>query len=81
MENVPYDFYIEYSENGTVAIPYDEFKEVLESLGFKHEYQEKINEENFFDVWANLNSGVLITIENSRHMLKMAIQLSKVRCV
>ena len=63
MENVPYDFYIEYGENGTVAIPYDEFKEVLESLGFKHEYREKINEENFFDVWANLNSGVLITIE------------------
>lgn len=63
MENVPYDFYIEYGENETVAIPYDEFKEVLESLGFKHEYQEKINEENFFDVWANLNTGVLITME------------------
>ena len=61
MENVPYDFYYGY-ENDEV-IPYEEFKEVLKNLGFTQEYTEDIDENNIFDVWANLETGVLITIE------------------
>ena len=61
MENVPYDFYYGY-ENDEV-IPYEEFKEVLKNLGFTQEYTEDIDENNMFDVWANLETGVLITIE------------------
>ena len=63
VKNVAYDFYQDYDENGTTAVPYDEFKEILKTQGFKPEYSEPIDENNVFDVWANLNSGVLITIE------------------
>lgn len=35
----------------------------MKTQGFKPEYSEPIDENNVFDVWANLNSGVLITIE------------------
>ena len=61
MENVPYDFYYGYDEGET--IPYDEFCEVLKNHNFKHEYQTKIDNTNFFDVWVNLDTGSLITIE------------------
>lgn len=61
MENVPYDFYYGYKDDED--IPYDEFCEVLKSYNFKHEYQTKIDNTNFFDVWANLDTGSLITIE------------------
>lgn len=61
MKNVPYDFYYGYEEDE--KIPYDEFCEVLKSYNFKHEYQTKIDNNNFFDVWANLDTGSLITIE------------------
>lgn len=61
MENVPYDFYCGYNE--CEIIPYDEFCEVLKNHNFKHEYQAKIDDTNFFDVWANLDTGSLITIE------------------
>lgn len=63
VKNVAYDFYQDYDENGTTAVPYDEFKEILKTQGFKPEYSEPIDENNVFAVWANLNSGVLITIE------------------
>lgn len=61
MKNVPYDFYCGYNEGE--IIPYDEFCEVLKNHNFKHEYQTKIDNTNFFDVWANLDTGSLITIE------------------
>lgn len=61
MENVLYDFYYGY-ENDEV-IPYEEFKEVLKNLGFTQEYTEDIDENNVFDVWADLNTGNLVTIE------------------
>ena len=61
MENVPYDFYYGYDEGET--IPYEEFCEVLKHHNFKHEYQTKIDNTNFFDVWVNLDTGSLITIE------------------
>ena len=61
MENVPYDFYYGYDEGET--IPYDEFCEVLKNHKFKHEYQARIDDNNVFDVWANLNTGALVTIE------------------
>ena len=61
MENVPFDFYYGY-ENDEV-IPYDEFKEVLKMLDFTQEYTENIDENNIFDIWANLNTGTLVTIE------------------
>lgn len=63
VKNVAYDFYQDYDENGRTAVPYDEFKEVLKAQGFKPEYSEPIDENNVFDVWANLYTGVLITIE------------------
>lgn len=65
MKNVSYDFYEEYNEKtGEVeAIPYEELTRILQELGFAHEYKEDIDKDNIFDVWANLNSGVLITIE------------------
>lgn len=65
MKNVPYDFYEEYNEKtGEVeAVPYEELTRILQELGFAHEYKEDIDKDNIFDVWANLNSGVLITIE------------------
>lgn len=61
MENVPYDFYYDYGKKG--IIPYDEFCKVLKNHNFKHEYQTKIDNNNFFDVWVNLDTGSLITIE------------------
>lgn len=61
MENVPYDFYYGY-ENDEV-IPYDELCEVLKNMNFTHEYQTKIDENNIFDVWANLNTGAMVQIE------------------
>lgn len=65
MKNVPYDFYEEYNEKtGEVeAVPYEELTRILQELGFAHEYKEDIDKNNIFDVWANLDSGVLITIE------------------
>lgn len=65
MKNVSYDFYEEYNKKtGEVeAIPYEELTRILQELGFTHEYKEDIDKDNIFDVWANLNSGVLITIE------------------
>lgn len=60
-KNVVNDFYYGY-ENDEV-IPYDEFQEVLKLHGFVPEYEEKINEDNNFYVWANLKLGSLITIE------------------
>ena len=65
MKNVSYDFYMEYNEKtGEVeAVPYEELTRILQELGFAHEYKEDIDKDNIFDVWANLNSGVLITIE------------------
>ena len=65
MKNVPYDFYEEYNEKtGEVeAVSYEELTRILQELGFAHEYKEDIDKDNIFDVWANLNSGVLITIE------------------
>lgn len=65
MKNVSYDFYMEYFEKtGEVeAVPYEELTRILQELGFAHEYKEDIDKDNIFDVWANLNSGVLITIE------------------
>lgn len=65
MKNVPYDFYEEYNEKtGEVeAVPYEELTRILQELGFAHEYKEDIDKDNIFDVWANLDSGVLITIE------------------
>lgn len=60
-----YDFYEEYNEKtGEVeAVPYEELTRILQELGFAHEYKEDIDKDNIFDVWANLDSGVLITIE------------------
>lgn len=65
MKNVSYDFYEEYKgKTGEVeAIPYEELTHILQDLGFTHEYKEDIDKDNIFDVWANLNSGALITIE------------------
>ena len=65
MKNVSYDFYEEYNEKtGEVeAVPYEELTRVLQELGFTHEYKEDIDKDNIFDVWANLNTGVLITVE------------------
>ena len=65
MKNGPYDFYEEYNEKtGEVeAVPYEELTRILQELGFAHEYKEDIDKDNIFDVWANLDSGVLITIE------------------
>lgn len=65
MKNVSYDFYMEYNKKtGEVeAIPYEELTRILQELGFAHEYKEDIDKDNIFDVWANLDSGVLITIE------------------
>ena len=65
MKNVSYDFFMEYNEKtGEVeAVPYEELTRILQELGFAHEYKEDIDKDNIFDVWANLNSGVLITIE------------------
>ena len=61
MENVVYDFYYGYEDEE--VIPYDELVEVFKLYGFKHEYQLPIDEKNIFDVWANLKTGALITIE------------------
>ena len=36
---------------------------ICETDNFKHEYQTRIDNTNFFDVWANLDTGSLITIE------------------
>lgn len=60
-KNVVKDFYYGY-ENDEV-IPYDEFKEVLKLYGFVPEYEEKIDEDDYFYVWANLECGSIITIE------------------
>lgn len=61
LEQVPYDIYYGYDKDET--IPYDELKEVLKILGFTQELTLPIKENNFFDVWANLETGDLITIE------------------
>ena len=61
MENVVSDFYYSYDDKDT--IPYSEFQKVLKSFGYVHEYSEPINENNDFHVWANLDIGSIITIE------------------
>lgn len=68
LKQVPYDIYYGYGEDET--IPYNELKEVLTMLGFTQELTIPIEKEDFdmdegnlFDVWANLNSGELVTIE------------------
>ncbi len=61
MENVAYDFYYGYGNDE--VIPYEEFCEVLESLNFTHEYRTAIDEDNIFDVWANLDTGAMVQIE------------------
>lgn len=66
MKNVPCDFY--YGSEKDETISYDEFCEVLKSYNFKHEYQTEIDNTNFFDVWANLDTGSLITIETWNKM-------------
>ena len=65
MKNVPWDFYYGCEEDE--VIPYEEFCDVLEYFKFKHEYRMDIDENNFFDVWANLNTGALVTIETWNH--------------
>lgn len=61
MENVVSDFYYSYDDKDT--IPYSEFQKVLKSFGYVHEYSEPIIENNDFHVWANLDTGSIITIE------------------
>ena len=61
MENVVSDFYYSYDDKD--AIPYSEFQKVLKSFGYVNEYNEPINENNDFHVWANLDTGSIITIE------------------
>lgn len=68
LDQVPYDIYCK--DGDEKAIPYDELKKVLESLNFTHELQLPIKDtvygldpDNFFDVWANLDTGDMITIE------------------
>lgn len=60
-ENCIYDFYYGYSNDE--VIPLDELNKVLESLGFSQEYSTPINDNNTFYVWANLETGAIITIE------------------
>lgn len=60
-KNVVKDFY--YGVYNDEVIPYDEFKEVLKLHGFVPEYEEKIDDNNNFYVWANLELGCLITVE------------------
>lgn len=67
LEQTSYDVYFD-SENGD--IPYNELEEVLVNLNFTKELRLPIKEtsfnvddDNFFEVWANLNTGDLITIE------------------
>lgn len=69
LKQVPYDIYGMNNRDEEV-IPYEELKLVLSGLNFKHQLQLPIEEtpydldpNNFFDVWANLNTGDLITIE------------------
>lgn len=62
MENVVSDFYYSRDDDKD-TIPYSEFQEVLKSFGYVHEYSEPINENNDFHVWANLDTGSIITIE------------------
>ena len=62
MENVVSDFYYSYDDDKD-TIPYSEFQKVLKSFGYVHEYSEPINENNDFHVWANLDIGSIITIE------------------
>lgn len=62
MENVVNDFYYSYDDDND-TIPYSEFQEVLKSFGYTHQYSEPINENNDFHVWANLDTGSIITIE------------------
>lgn len=59
--NITFDFY--GSTMTQNAIPYKELSELLISLGFRHQYTTPIDEINNFYVWANLITGVLITIE------------------
>lgn len=61
MENVVCDFYYSYDDKD--VIPYDELQKVFESFGYVHEYTEPINDNNNFHVWANLDIGSIITIE------------------
>lgn len=65
LEQVPYDIYYGYDENET--IPYSELCEVLKMLKFTQELTLPIDDDNFFDVWANLDTGDLITIETWNH--------------
>lgn len=57
--NIAYDYYA--GSDG--VIPYAELCEVLTNLGFVREYLTTIDSDNVFDVWADLLTGNLITIE------------------
>lgn len=68
LEQTPYDIYYGYDKGET--IPYNELKEVLTMLNFTKELTMPIKKEsyelddgNFFEIWANLDTGDLITIE------------------
>ena len=61
LEQIPYDIYYGYEDNET--IPYSELKEVLITLNFTQQLTLPIDANNFFEVWANLSTGDLITIE------------------
>lgn len=58
-QNIAYDYYA--GSDG--VIPYTELCEVLTNLGFVREYLTTIDSDNVFDVWADLLTGNLITIE------------------
>lgn len=68
LEQTPYDIYYGCGKDET--IPYNELKEVLTMLNFTKELTIPIKKEsyeldegNFFEIWANLDTGDLITIE------------------
>lgn len=68
VKNVVSDFYYGYKDGET--IPYSELVEVLKLHSFTQELKLPIDAthfeltgENFFDVWANLDTGDLVTIE------------------
>ena len=68
LEHTPYDIYYGHEDGET--IPYDELEKVLNMLDFTKELtmpikktQYNMDKGNFFEIWANLNTGDLITIE------------------
>lgn len=62
-QSVPYDFYSDVDG----VIPYAELGEVFANLGFVREYSLPIDKKNVFEVWANLHTGDLITVETWNH--------------